>query len=237
MRWLGIETSGDVASLALVADGDAELEVRFPAARQLCETLAARIRRLLDEVGGRPNAIAVGLGPGSFTGLRIGVATAKALAHAWGLPLVGVCSLEAAAAPIVALGRRCAAVAYARRGWVYVAAYEPAEMGEAPRVAIQPQVVPADQAGLAIAELAERGQIVLCGPGAVTAAVARRIGGEALKAVSVIGEWYASAVWVAKIGADRLGDDARRNAFALRPMYLLQSQAERTKGIDLGMSR
>jgi tRNA threonylcarbamoyladenosine biosynthesis protein TsaB len=65
--------------------------------------------------------IAVGVGPGSFTGLRIGIATARALAQARGLPLVGVSSLEAlargAAGDLVVL-----AVLDARRGEVFAAA-------------------------------------------------------------------------------------------------------------------
>jgi tRNA threonylcarbamoyladenosine biosynthesis protein TsaB len=66
--------------------------------------------------------IAVGVGPGSFTGLRIGIATARALAQARGLPLVGVSSLEA-----LALGARDAelvlAVLDARRGEAFAAAW------------------------------------------------------------------------------------------------------------------
>jgi tRNA threonylcarbamoyladenosine biosynthesis protein TsaB len=65
--------------------------------------------------------LAVGLGPGGFTGLRLGVATARALAQGRGLPVVGVSSLEALAEPVDAPA--VAAVIDARRGEVFAAAW------------------------------------------------------------------------------------------------------------------
>jgi tRNA threonylcarbamoyladenosine biosynthesis protein TsaB len=72
--------------------------------------------------------IAVGLGPGSFTGLRIGIATARGLRAALGLPVVGVCSLDGLARGITAeaaAGRDRLAVLDARRGEVFAALYSP----------------------------------------------------------------------------------------------------------------
>ena len=78
--------------------------------------------------------LAVGVGPGGFTGLRIGIATARALAQARGLPLVPVGSLEALAAAAARRFARAsiAAVLDARRGEVYAAAWEGARLVLAP---------------------------------------------------------------------------------------------------------
>jgi tRNA threonylcarbamoyladenosine biosynthesis protein TsaB len=78
--------------------------------------------------------VAVGTGPGGFTGLRIGVATARALAQGLGVPLIGVSSLRALAAGAPA-GEPVLAVLDARRGETFIAAYEGGEERLAPRVA------------------------------------------------------------------------------------------------------
>ncbi len=70
-------------------------------------------------------AIAVGLGPGSFTGLRVGVASARGLGAALGLPVIGVCTLDALARGIEApaAGRPRLALLDARRGELFAALY------------------------------------------------------------------------------------------------------------------
>ena len=232
MRLLAIETSSQVASVALCGDG-CRREMRFPAARHLCETLAPRIAQLIRDEAIRPDAIAVGLGPGSFTGLRIGVATAKALAHAWDVPLVGRCSLEVAAAPIVAAGARCMPVAYARRGWVYLAIYEAGEDGTLV-AAVEPQVASIDQARQVLVRAAKDRPIVICGFGTLLSQV---VGEEKDGRISVLQGWYPSAGVLARLAERDVAAADANNKFSLRPMYLLPSQAERMKGIDLGMSR
>ncbi|HEX8959406.1 MAG TPA: tRNA (adenosine(37)-N6)-threonylcarbamoyltransferase complex dimerization subunit type 1 TsaB, partial [Solirubrobacterales bacterium] len=70
-------------------------------------------------------AIAVGLGPGSFTGLRVGIATARALGLSRGLPVTGVCTLDALGRALSerAGDSECLAVLDARRGEVFAALY------------------------------------------------------------------------------------------------------------------
>jgi tRNA threonylcarbamoyladenosine biosynthesis protein TsaB len=124
---LGLDTATS-ATVAGVLRGDALFEVRDDPAPGARPAHAARLLAAAEEalaaagVGWEQvDRLAVGVGPGSFTGLRIGIATARALAQARGLPLVGVSSLEALArgaeAPVVL------AVLDARRGEAFAAAY------------------------------------------------------------------------------------------------------------------
>jgi tRNA threonylcarbamoyladenosine biosynthesis protein TsaB len=97
MRVLGIETSGDLASLALADAGGIRAELAFRHELQLSRLLAPRIETLLEMAGLEVSdleGIAVSCGPGSFTGLRIGVTAAKALAYGRGIPAAGVSTLE-----------------------------------------------------------------------------------------------------------------------------------------------
>lgn len=91
------------------------------------EMLAPGIQRVLAEVGAAATdltAIAVGVGPGPFTGLRVGLVTARTLAFARGLPVHGVCSLDILAAEALDAGMGDFVVATdARRKEVYVATY------------------------------------------------------------------------------------------------------------------
>ena len=109
----------------------------------VAEALAAAGAALADVT-----RIGVGVGPGSFTGLRIGVATARSLAHATGAELVGVSTLGALA--VVAPGGPVLAVLDARRGEAFVARWEGGEEVLAPRVA-RPEELASLAAGAALA--------------------------------------------------------------------------------------
>src|ERR1035437_1028556 len=97
-RVLAIDTSGTNALVAIgEADGTLLTERRWPAGYRHGEELLKRIDEMLTvaavpiaELGG----IIVGTGPGAFTGLRVGLATAKALAHGLSVPIAGVPTSE-----------------------------------------------------------------------------------------------------------------------------------------------
>lgn len=125
MSLLGFDTSTAASSACVLRDDGEAFEIA-PAPGRLSEPPAHAIELMpaVAEVMERAGltwdgleAIAVGVGPGAFTGLRIGVATARALAHATELPLRPVSSLEALAAGIEADERL--AVIDAKRGEVF----------------------------------------------------------------------------------------------------------------------
>jgi tRNA threonylcarbamoyladenosine biosynthesis protein TsaB len=106
--------------------------------------------------------IAVGVGPGAFTGLRVGVATARGLAQALGAELAGVSSLAALAAGAAGEAERVLAVIDARRGEIFAAAYETGD--PAPRRLTEPcAIAPHELAGLVPGE----GPWLAVGDGAV----------------------------------------------------------------------
>jgi tRNA threonylcarbamoyladenosine biosynthesis protein TsaB len=124
---LGIDTATDFASVALARPGGKEpLEENLLGARRhaaalvpMLESLLRRAGASLDDVRG----VALSDGPGSFTGLRVGAAMAKALAHARQLPLWVAPSLLVRAAGVAQEGRLVLAISSALRGEVYAAAY------------------------------------------------------------------------------------------------------------------
>lgn len=130
MTFLAFDTSGEVCVLALAEDDGAVKAVSlFEGKRSLSRRLMGEIDGLLSRNGlALPDlsAFAVGLGPGSFTGVRVGVTTAKTLAQVTGKPLVGVGTLAAYAAvwqtPKSEL--RLVPVLPSRRGEVYAAVYD-----------------------------------------------------------------------------------------------------------------
>jgi len=134
MRLLAFDTATTATAVALVdTKAGLELELRDDPSGASRPGHAQKLLRLVEDVlvrGGGWDAVdrlAVGIGPGTFTGLRIGVATAHALAYATGLPLVGVstlASLERGALAALASPRPVLAVIDARRGEVFAGGWD-----------------------------------------------------------------------------------------------------------------
>jgi tRNA threonylcarbamoyl adenosine modification protein YeaZ len=103
---LGIDTAGIRAAVALGRpDGTLVAERRWSAGYRHGEELLTRIDELLRSEGAALGSVAgviVGTGPGAFTGLRVGLATAKALAHGLGVPIVGIATSAALLAAVEA---------------------------------------------------------------------------------------------------------------------------------------
>jgi tRNA threonylcarbamoyl adenosine modification protein YeaZ len=132
---VGLARGAQVLAAATVADQMAHVEQLMPLVSECVDTAGIRVADI--------DKLIVGLGPGPFTGLRVGVVTARVLGFALGVELRGICSLDVLAAQFVAASRGEFLVATdARRREVYWARYSPDGVRlEQPRVS-RPSDVP-----------------------------------------------------------------------------------------------
>lgn len=214
-RLLAIETATDHASVALVVDGELRLR-EGGAVQRHTEQVAPAITELLAEAGigaADLDAIAVDHGPGLFTGLRVGLATAISLAAVLELPVVTARSTDLVAEAAAELGQRgtLAVGVDARRGEVFAATYE-LDGHATPSSAIsclEPE---------AFAVLAA-GCDATAGDGA--ARYAERLGGIVLLASPL----RPSAATLARVGLAKLEAGELQAANAVQPLYLREPDA------------
>lgn len=222
---LAIDTSTHNASLALT-DGDALLaELNWRVGQRHGSELLERARWLLREQGAAMpdlTAVAVALGPGSFNGVRVAVATAKTLAFALGVPLYGIPTLD-----VIAWGARLTsqpiwALLDAGRGEVYAARYEAASTQPiwAPHAdmgggATEPYIITTPQA------LAERirTSVVFTGEwrDATRDALATALG-ERARFTSLMA--IRRGAWLAELATQRVCHGIADDPRALEPLYL-----------------
>ena len=112
-----LDEDGSLRAEYVMAGGAGRFAGMFPAFEDILSALGSTIRDV--------SALAVAVGPGSFTGLRVGLAAAKGFAHALHAPLVGVSSLEALACQLAGAGGTIAPVLDARRAEVFTAPFAP----------------------------------------------------------------------------------------------------------------
>ena len=98
---LAVDTSTALSSIALVDSGTAISMASHNDARGHVEAIGSLFTQLSLDAHYLPELIACGIGPGPFTGLRVGIAFAQGLSAAWSVPVTGVCSLDAAANLII----------------------------------------------------------------------------------------------------------------------------------------
>jgi tRNA threonylcarbamoyladenosine biosynthesis protein TsaB len=126
MLLLALDTATEQVSVAIGRDGAVLGAVQLAGGRRHAEQLAPAIEYLLRETAVHPDqlaAIAVGQGPGLFTGLRVGVTTAKVMAQALRIPVVPIPTLDLVAYPLRHTSRLIVAVLDARRKEVFHAGY------------------------------------------------------------------------------------------------------------------
>lgn len=230
MKILGIETATPVLGVALLDGAHVRLEITHNLGKTHGERLAPLIEQALREAGWRArdlDAVAVSSGPGSFTGLRIGLSTAKGLAFAAGCPLVGVPTLEALAANVAGL---VSPMIDARRGEVYAGLYRTGQDGT-PEAVLPPQAGPLTEWMERVAEAAAGATVAYTGDVAVHQAVLQARNDVVLAPPHLR---HARAASVAALAAQRLKAARQRGAdlralfdpVALEAVYLRPSLAE-----------
>ena len=159
---LALDTAVGACSVAVLADGQPPFAVSEPMLRGHQERLALMARETMAQAGlafELLDRVAVTVGPGSFTGLRVGLAFAKGLGLALGRPVVGVGTLEALAASETGADLTVAAID-PRRGQIYLQAFSGGH------ALMAPDVLPLETAAARLAELRPVGRVVMVGSGA-----------------------------------------------------------------------
>jgi tRNA threonylcarbamoyladenosine biosynthesis protein TsaB len=237
MTVLGIDSAAQEASVALVEDGAVVCEERHTPLNSngpgsgkrpnnhteillpLIDIVLARSRTSIEQLSG----ISVSLGPGSFTGLRVGLATAKGLAYASGIPLVGVSTLLANAGRAGGTNALVASMLDARRGEIYGALFRVAA-GKLARISADALLTVNAMIELLHAHCAAASEtLLLIGEGA-RAYETRWIDAFATARIVTDPETSLGAE-VAKLGIEQLRTTGRETG-NLTPVYLRAAAAE-----------
>lgn len=231
MKVLGVETATPVVGVAVADGAGVRAELRFRADRELAERLMPAVVRVLEE-GGLAlkdlDGISISIGPGSFTGLRVGVSTVKGLLFALKIPAVGVSTLEALA--VSAAGELClhavCPLVDAKRGEVYAALFRAKPGGGLERAAPD-EVMPWERLLERIGALNE--PVVFVGSGALKyeKEIIGRLGEQAR--FVRMGDPSPSPAVVALLGRARLLEGEDEGA-ALTPAYLSRFQPKAGAG-------
>lgn len=222
---LGIETAVEHVGVALGDHRGIRAHTMVASDRRHAESLTPMIRFAMQQAGVEMtdlSAIAVDVGPGLFTGMRVGMATAQSMAWALELPVIPICSLDALAMNADLSEVTVAAALDARRGEVYWALYRMRGVGMEPQRLTEPVVTPLED--LAI-HLADRAEEMLCvGSGFDrhtelfdSSPWAQLVGPNSM---------FPSATAVATLGGHRMLADDTVTAAELQPMYLRAPDAE-----------
>jgi tRNA threonylcarbamoyladenosine biosynthesis protein TsaB len=209
MTFLVMDTSGEYAVLVLATDaGVVQAASVFEGKRSLSRRLMGQMDGLLKVNGltlGDVSAFAVGIGPGSFTGVRVGVTTAKTLAQVTGRPLVGIGTLEAYADGWRDSDVVVVPVLPSRRGEVYAGIYKRGQAMEAPFAESYEAMAARLEA------MNDAGKLIVCGatgllsPGRYPALAQPCVPAEGL----------------ARLAAQRLQSDDVDDPLALVPLYVV----------------
>ncbi|OAT79959.1 tRNA (adenosine(37)-N6)-threonylcarbamoyltransferase complex dimerization subunit type 1 TsaB [Desulfotomaculum copahuensis] len=225
MYVLGIEAATPVAAVAVINEQKILAERLVNNQRTHSVNLLPMIKAVLEDGAVGPeqlDGIAVSAGPGSFTGLRIGMSTAKTLAQVWGLPVTGISTLEALAHPLTGQAGLLCPILNARKNEVYTAVYE-TRAGRLSRLAGPLAEEPEKLA----ARLFSLGHpVTLLGDGVAVYGemLQRYLGGLAFFAPAAAALPRGAAV--AELGLARLAAGEGEDPLLLLPRYIRLSEAE-----------
>lgn len=218
---LGIEAATSIASVAVVRESTLLVERIANNRRTHSVNLLPMIKAVMEDAGIEPSqlmGIAASIGPGSFTGLRIGLSTVKALAQVWKLPVAGITTTEALAYLMIGGGLICP-VLNARKNEVYAAVYEDGVKCIAGPMATAPEKL--------AAQLKQEGRrVTLLGDGvSVYKEYFRKSLGDQVHFVPEELSLPRGAS-VAGLGWRRLQSGEGVDFFSLEPLYIRMSEAE-----------
>ncbi len=222
---LAVDTATSACSVALTNGGGTIAELNYFFGQTHSKHLASMVDTLLDMASVRiddVDAFAVDAGPGTFTGLRIGLATIKGLADATRKPAVGVSSLDVLAGQAEFFSGQICCMLDARRGEVYTARYT---AGDAAVERISEEEVISPQQAVA----ANTGPCLYIGSGAVVYRdVISEIAGEAARYVEGDANQLRAST-VARLGLRQLQTPTAGEDASLVPNYIRRSDAEYNK--------
>ena len=226
MTILGLDASGPACSAALMKDGVVLAAMQQNAGLTHSQTLMPMLEQVLcaaNQDVASLDLIACVAGPGSFTGVRIGVCAAKALAHAHNIACVQINALEALAMDAYGFCGTICPMLDARRGQVYCASFR-FEAGELP---VREMADGAMALETYLDSLPKEGKLLFVGDGlkAHGGAVRTRLGDRALLAPPNRSQLTSSAACALAAA----GGGVRTDYAGLSPIYLRQSQAERER--------
>ena len=216
---LTIDTASDVASVALSREGALEVELTWRCPRNHSQELLPAVEYLMQRSGvdkGELTAVFVCIGPGSYTGLRVGIASAKGLAFALRLPIMGVGRLEADAYQHTDFAGPICAIHRAGRGELAWAVYRNAPSGW--RQVVAPRLTTPEEL---IANV--RRPTLFCGEidGELAARLMEALGAKARFASSATS--LRRAATIAALAWPRLAAGQTDDAASLRPIYLREA--------------
>ena len=229
MNILAIDTSGPVAGCAVMVDGRIVHSIALCHGLTHSESIMPAVEACMQASGlscADMDVFAAVAGPGSFTGVRIGVCAAKGFAHAVEKPCVAIHALEALAMNFYGFNGLVCPILDARRGQVYCALFDTKD--GAPVRAAEDDAVALDAL---LARLPEKRRIMFAGDGlAVHAkAIVEKLGDRALIAPANLRDLRPDAVCA--LAAEKQNEWV--SARELRPVYLRAPQAERERNARL----